>query len=138
MNIFADRRISRIIRLKKATLSAEEKLEIVRGAAEDKKAMDIEVIDLRGRTLIADYFLLCTGGSRVHIHGIVDGVAAAMRDRGMRCARREGYTQARWVLLDYGDVVVHIFAQDEREFYDLESLWRGTMSRLTGKEAPQV
>ena len=89
----------------------------------------MQTIDLRGRTLIADYFLLCTGTSRTHIHAIVDGVVSAMRDRGMRCGQREGYTQARWVLLDYGDVVVHVFAEDERGFYDLEALWRDVEAR---------
>jgi len=106
----------------------------VTSVVEDKKALEVEVIDLRGKTIIADYFLLCTGTSRTHIQAVVDGVAHAMKDHGMRCSRREGYTQARWVLLDYGDVVVHVFAEDEREFYDLESLWRSTATRLAGQE----
>ena len=98
---------------------------------EDKKAVDVEVMDLGGKTLMADYFILCTGTSRAHVHAIVDGVAEAMKEHGIRGGRREGYTQARWVLLDYGDVIVHIFAEDERKFYDLESLWRGTADRLS-------
>ena len=87
-------------------------------------------MDLGGKTLMADYFILCTGTSRAHVHAIVDGVAEAMKEHGIRGGRREGYTQARWVLLDYGDVIVHIFAEDERKFYDLESLWRDTADRL--------
>ena len=97
---------------------------------EDKKAVDLEVIDLQGKTLIADYFVLCTGTSRAHIHAIVDGIAEAMKKYRLRGGRREGYTQARWVLVDYGDIIGHIFAEDERKFYDLESLWRGTADRL--------
>ena len=103
-------------------------------ALEDRKAISVEAIDLRGKTIIADYFLLCTGTSRTHIQAIADGVSRIMKDNGMRCGRREGYTQARWVLLDYADIVLHVFAEDEREFYDLESLWRSTATRLTGQE----
>jgi len=100
---------------------------------EDKKAVDVEVMDLGGKTLMADYFVLCTGTSRAHIHAIVDGIAEAMKEYRLKGGRREGYMQARWVLLDYGDVIVHIFAEDERKFYDLESLWRGTADRLSAQ-----
>ncbi len=100
---------------------------------EDKKALDISVMDLQGRTLIADYFVVCSGTSRVHIQAITDGIIEAMEKEGLRCPRREGYSQARWVLLDYGDVVAHIFAQDEREYYGLESLWETTQEMLSRK-----
>lgn len=119
-----------IARKPKTPLTAEQKLDIVRRAMDDKKAVAVEVIDLRERTIIADYFALCTGTSRTHIQAIVDGIVEAMKGNGMRVARREGYTQARWVLLDYGDVVAHVFAEDERDFYDLESLWQDTAARL--------
>ena len=100
---------------------------------EDKKALDITVMDLQGQTLIADFFVLCCGTSRVHIQAIADGIVEAMENEGLRCPRREGYGQARWVLLDYGDVVAHVFAQDEREYYNLEELWDNTREKLARK-----
>lgn len=107
-------------------LTAERKLEIARRLLEEKKAEDIEVIDLRQRTLIADYFVICSGTSNTHIKAIADGLLVDGRKEGLRKEHMEGYAQARWVLLDYGDVVVHVFAREERAYYDIESLWKAT------------
>jgi len=111
-------------------LETDSKLEIVRRLLDGKKAEDIEVIDLRDRTLIADYFVVCSGTSNTHIKAIADGLLADGRDEGLRKQHMEGYAQARWVLVDYGDIVVHIFAREEREFYDIESLWKATEAKL--------
>ena len=113
----------------KAKLDTRKKLEIVRNAAADRKAEDIEVIDLREKTLVADYFVVATGTSNIHIRSVVDGVMEKMKEQGQRADRIEGYPEARWVLVDYGDVVLHVFAREEREFYDLESLWRAAAER---------
>lgn len=118
-----------------ANMETKEKLDIVLDAVEDKKAVDIQVIDLTEVTLIADYFVVCSGTSNTHIKSIVDGVIEKMKERGVKDKRVEGYGQAKWVLLDYGDVVIHVFAPEEREFYDIESLWKKTAARLETAEA---
>lgn len=81
---------------------------------------------MRDKTLVADYFVLASGTSNIHIRAIVDNIVQKMKAEGQRADRVEGYAEAKWVLVDYGDVVVHIFAPEEREFYDLETLWRAT------------
>jgi ribosome-associated protein len=111
-------------------IETEQKLEIVRKLLEAKKADEIEVIDLKDRTLIADYFVICSGTSNTHIKAIADGLLVDGKDVGLKKDRVEGYAQGRWVLVDYGDVVVHIFAREEREFYDIESLWKATAVKL--------
>lgn len=105
-------------------IDTETKLETLKNAVEDRKAEGIDVLDLRGRTLVADYFVIASGTSNIHIRAIVDNVREKMKTKGVRAERVEGYNEARWVLVDYGDVVLHVFAPEEREFYDLESLWR--------------
>ncbi|MEN6521516.1 MAG: ribosome silencing factor [Armatimonadota bacterium] len=114
-------------------LETDKRLEIVRNAVVDQKAENVEVIDLRDRTIIADYFVLASGTSNVHIRAIVDKTLERMKEQGQRADRVEGYSEAKWVLVDYGDVVLHVFAPEERDFYDLESLWRATEERLAAK-----
>lgn len=96
----------------------------------EKKADNVEVIDLRERTLIADYFVVCTGTSNTHIKAIADGLLTDGRKEGLKKSHVEGYAQAKWILVDYGDIVVHVFAREEREYYDIESLWKATAARL--------
>ncbi len=88
------------------------------GVAESRQAEDVVVLDLRGQTLVTDYFVICTGTSRVQIRALTEAIADAL-PRGVR----EGDADAGWVLLDYGDVVVHVFSPDARRFYRLERLW---------------
>lgn len=115
-------------------IETQQKLEIVRRLLAEKKADEIEVIDLRDRTLIADYFVVCSGTSNTHIKAIADGLLADGKQEGLKKDHVEGYAQARWVLVDYGDIVVHIFAREEREFYDIESLWKATVAKLEIRE----
>ena len=91
-------------------------------AAEAKQAVDVVVLDLRDQTQVTDYFVICTGTSRVQIRAITNGILETMRDASPR-ALREGDEHAQWVLLDYGDVVVHVFGPEARAFYRLERLW---------------
>lgn len=114
-------------------LETEKRFEIIHNAVIDQKAVDVEALDLREMTLIADYFIVASGTSNIHIRSIVDKVVEKMKEQGQRADRVEGYTEAKWVLVDYGDVVLHVFAPEEREFYDLESLWRATEERLAAK-----
>ena len=110
-------------------LSAEEKTAISMQAAADKKAMDVIVLDMREASSITDYFLLCAGGSERQVQAIADAIDEQMSRHGVASLGVEGYREARWILMDYGDVVVHVFSPDTREFYDLERLW---------SNAPQV
>lgn len=96
----------------------------------EKKAEDVEVIGLGDRTLMADYFVIASGNSSTHIKAITDGLVVDGKRRGIRKDHVEGYAEARWVLVDYGDIVVHIMAPEEREYYDIESLWKETSARL--------
>jgi ribosome-associated protein len=91
--------------------------------AADNKARDVVILDMRGVTPIYDYLVLTTGGSRRQMHAIAEEVDAAMRDVGDRRLGIEGYEASRWIVQDYGDVVVHVFDAEAREYYALEDLW---------------
>ncbi len=93
-------------------------------AAAAKQAEDIAILDVHGLIVITDYFVICSGGTERQVKTIVEEVERALRDLDRKPLRREGETEARWVLLDYVDVVVHVFAEEERDYYDLERLWR--------------
>ncbi len=92
-------------------------------AAESKKALDVVTLDMQKVTLLTDYFVIGSGTSTVHVKAIAEAVEEKLAEAGVRLIHREGVNGGRWVLLDYGDVVVHIFHRDEREFYDLERFW---------------
>jgi ribosome-associated protein len=93
-------------------------------AAQDKQAVDITALKLAGTGAFAEYFLLCSGQSHPQIQAIADAIEEQLRRHGVRIAHREGKSGAEWVLLDYGDFVVHIFSERARHYYDLERLWR--------------
>ena len=101
-------------------------VEIITEAIDDRKGRDIEVIPLAEKTIVADYFVIASGSSTTHLRGIADAVMEKMEKEGVNVAHLEGYETASWILLDYLDVVVHIFQQSEREFYNLEKLWQGS------------
>ena len=104
-------------------MDARERAMVAAYAAEEHKAEAVAVLDLRELTLVTDYFVICTGETDVQIRAIVEAIEEAMHASGARLLRREGTEQARWVLLDYGDVVVHVFGPEERKYYRLERLW---------------
>ena len=93
-------------------------------AAMGKQGRDLAILDVHGLIVITDYFVICSGTSERQVKTIVDEVERSLRDLDRKPVRREGETEGRWVLLDYVDVVVHVFAEEEREYYDLERLWR--------------
>lgn len=112
-------------------IDTQSKLDIILRKLGEKKAENVEVVDLRERTLIADHFVICNGTSSTHIKAISDGlVIEAKQEDGLQKNSVEGYAEARWVLIDYGDIVVHVFAPEEREYYDIESLWQQTAVKL--------
>jgi ribosome-associated protein len=98
-------------------------------AAEDKKATDLIVLDLRKAAGFTDFFVICSGANPRQIRAIADSVMAALADEEVKPAHVEGYDRAEWVLLDYFDFIVHIFAPETRLFYGLERLW-GSAERV--------
>lgn len=93
-------------------------------AADDKKAHNVLLLDIQGLSVIADYFVVCHGNSEPQVQAIVDNIKDSVEEAGGTIIGREGYDDARWVLMDMGDVVVHVFHRDEREFYNIERLWK--------------
>ena len=93
-------------------------------AAAEKKAFDPTVLDLRGISSFTDFFLIFTGANRRQVQAISDEIVEQLKRNGSPAARVEGYQNAEWILIDYGDFVVHVFEEKARRFYDLERLWR--------------
>lgn len=107
-----------------AEKNAKEMVKTAVAALQDKKGEDIRVIDISGVTVIADYFIIASGSNPNQVQALVDNVEEQMYKSGYDDPRVEGYNTASWVLLDYNDVIVHVFSQDDRLFYDLERIWR--------------
>ncbi|HKD06141.1 MAG TPA: ribosome silencing factor [Bryobacteraceae bacterium] len=104
-------------------------------AAESKKATDIKVLDLSGITTFTDYFVLCNGSNPKQMQAITDEVALRLKKRGERATSIEGYDQGEWILSDYSDLIVHVFSEKARGFYDLDRLWRqGTTVMIPAEE----
>jgi len=99
------------------------------GAAEDKKAIDLAVLDLRKAAGFTDYFVICSGQNARQVRAIADAVTETLGAHGAKPAHVEGYDRSEWVLLDYFDFIVHIFAPETRMFYGLERLW-GNAERI--------
>src|SRR2546423_6424148 len=93
-------------------------------AAGEKKAIDLTVLDLRGVATFTDFFIIATGTNKRQMQAITDEVVEQLKRHGTRAARVEGYQTAEWILIDYGDFIVHVFDEKARRFYDLEWLWR--------------
>ncbi|MCC6446369.1 MAG: ribosome silencing factor [Armatimonadetes bacterium] len=105
-------------------MDSRQKAQVIIAAAEERKANGVTALDLQGLTLIADYFIIGSGNSRVHIRAVADGIMEKMGESGFKSKRSEGYAEAQWILLDYQDVVVHIFSEEMRAYYDLETFWK--------------
>ncbi|MCX7694393.1 MULTISPECIES: ribosome silencing factor [Caloramator] len=91
--------------------------------ASEKKARDIKILDVKGLSEIADYFVICSGTSTIQVKAIADEIEEKMAEKGYEINHKEGYNSGKWILLDYGEVIAHIFYEEDREFYDLERLW---------------
>jgi ribosome-associated protein len=104
-------------------LSAEEKATLMSRIAADRKAVDVVVLNMRDASSVTDYFLICSGSSERQVRAIADAIDEASGPSGIAPLGIEGYREGRWILMDYGDVIVHVFSQDTREYYDLERLW---------------
>lgn len=102
----------------------DERVLLALHAASEKKALDPLVLDLRGIASFTDFFIITSGANRRQVQAISDGVVEYLKRSGTRAARVEGYQTAEWILIDYGDFIVHVFDEKARRFYDLERLWR--------------
>jgi ribosome-associated protein len=105
------------------TPTTEQKVEIIREAMDELKALDIRVLPVTGKTHMTDYLVICSGTSNIHIRAIADRVLERLKDHDIKGIRREGYQEARWILMDFGDVIAHVFDPEDREFYALEKFW---------------
>lgn len=92
-------------------------------AADDKKAEDIDILNVEGLTVIADYFVLCSANSDQQVRAVARSIDEKLSEKGIEPKKIAGMDDARWVLMDYADVIVHVFHKREREYYDLERLW---------------
>lgn len=105
------------------TVSAEQLMRTVVNAADDKKAHDIIALNLTGISLVADYFVICHGNSDTQVQAITTEIRKQAESQGARVRGIEGMDSGRWVLVDIGDVIVHVFHREEREYYNIERLW---------------
>lgn len=103
---------------------SKEMTKIAYEALEEKKGEDIRVIEIGDISIIADYFVIATGNNSAQVTALVDSVENSLEKQGHRPKRIEGINTASWVLMDYGDVIIHIFSKEDRLFYDLERIWR--------------
>ena len=104
-------------------MTPEQIASIAAKALEDKKANDVKVLRTREQTVLADYFVICNGSSAPHIKSLVDEVDRRLSEAGEPLHRREGLRSDIWVLMDFGCVIVHVFTDEARKFYNLERLW---------------
>ena len=105
-------------------MNAKEMVKLAYEALSDKKGSDIKIIDIRDVTVIADYFIIADGSNPNQVQAMADNVQEVLGKAGCECRQIEGYQNANWILLDYRDVIVHIFCLEDRLFYDLERIWR--------------
>ncbi|HUU51177.1 MAG TPA: ribosome silencing factor [Nitrospinota bacterium] len=104
-------------------MDLKEKTLLSSKVAEDKKAFDVVILDLKEYSSITDYFMICSGNSTRQVKAIADGIDENLSKKGIWALGIEGHNEARWILMDYGDLIIHIFYEETRKFYDLERLW---------------
>jgi ribosome-associated protein len=109
--------------------NAGRKTALICRASDELKALDIAVLDVRKQTILADYFIICSGTSSTHIRSIAGNVQDKMREAGFR-SKAEGEGESMWIVMDYGDAILHVLSEETREFYDLERLWGD--AKITG------
>lgn len=114
-----------------ALLIVENNLQRVLSSLDDSKAQDVITIDLRGRSPLADYMVIASGGSQRHVSALADHLLYSLKDCNKGQTRVEGLSECDWVLIDLGDIIVHLFRPETREFYNLEKMW-GTANNNNG------
>ena len=103
---------------------SKEMARIAWQALSDKKGEDIKIIDITGVSVLADYFIIASGNSESQISALVDNVEEELHKAGYHLKQREGRSGASWILLDFGDIIVHVFDKENRLFYDLQRIWK--------------
>lgn len=103
---------------------SKEMARIAWNALNDKKGEDIKIIDITGISVLADYFIIANGTSDTQVNALVDNVEEELHKAGYSLRQREGQASGSWVLLDFGDIIVHVFDRENRLFYDLERIWK--------------
>ena len=103
---------------------AKEMARIAYDALSDQKGEDIKIIDITGVSVLADYFIIANGNSDSQVNALVDNVEEELHKAGYHLKQREGRANSSWILLDFGDIIVHVFDKDNRLFYDLERIWK--------------
>ena len=106
-------------------MTALDKAKAAMKALDDKKASNIEIIDVSGQTSLGDYFVIASCQSTVQVRACIDEVEEQLEKEGINVLHKEGYSTGSWILMDYGDVIVHVMQQEMREFYGIERLWDG-------------
>lgn len=102
---------------------SKELLQLAAQAADDKRAEELVALNMKGISLVSDYFLICHGNSDKQVQAIARAIKEAAEEQGQHVRRMEGFDEARWILVDLGDVVAHVFHKEERGYYNLERLW---------------
>ena len=105
-------------------MESKEMAKLAVAALEDKKGEEIRVIDISEVSVLADYFIIANGSNRSQVQALSDSVAETLGRAGVHTKQVEGYESANWILLDFGDIIVHVFGKENRLFYDLERIWR--------------
>lgn len=100
-----------------------DRVKVIVNALEDKKASDIRILEIGELTSLGDYFIICSCTSSVQVKACSDEVQEKMEEAGSQVHHKEGYAGGNWVLMDYGDIIVHVMMEESREFYDIERLW---------------
>lgn len=103
---------------------ANEMARLAVEALEDKKAVDVRILDIGRISTLADYFIIASGTNRNQVQAMADNIEESLGKAGYHAKQTEGYQNANWILIDYGDVVIHLFDEENRLFYDLERIWR--------------
>lgn len=111
-------------------ISAEDKVALIRELCEDVKATDINVVDVRGQSMIADYYIVCTGNSEPHLKAIANRVHFELKDRGLASDTIDGDFESHWIVQDYANVILHIFHPDARKHYQIEEFWASDMESV--------
>ena len=101
-----------------------EKMQLCAGFAHEKKAQHLVVLDVKEQSAFTNYFIICSGSSTRQVQAVAENVELMMKNQGLRARGSEGMKNGRWVLLDYDDVIIHVFHEEDRAFYDLENLWQ--------------
>lgn len=108
----------------KDKISIEEYLKAIYKALDDKKAEDIQIIDIHEVSYMADYFVIANGTNVNQVHALSDNVSEELAKLKLHAKQTEGYTTGNWILMDYGDIIIHIFDKESRSYYDLERIWK--------------